>query len=42
MSSKHVQQHLNGVMGVMIPTEISSIVDINGVMGVMIPMEEKM
>jgi hypothetical protein len=39
MSSKHVQQHLNGVIGIMIPMEKKNLMGINSVMGVMIPME---
>jgi hypothetical protein len=38
MFSKHVQQHLNGVMGVMIPMEKKNLMGINSVMGAMIPM----
>lgn len=39
MSSKHVQQHMNCVMGVMIQMEKKNLIAINTVMGVMIPME---
>jgi hypothetical protein len=39
MSSKHVQQHMNCVMAVMIQMEKENLMAINSVMGVMIPME---
>jgi hypothetical protein len=39
MSSKHVQQHLNGIIGIMSPMEKNNLMGINSVMGVMIPTE---